>query len=346
MKTRTILGLLLIAGACFCISLYAAPPPMSGGGGASLTGCTNSAGDLTCTSFTGDGSGLTGVTATSDNDTKTTRVAAAEKANAASPVAGTTGVFSGTVTATAFLNTAPDGNHSIQAYNTTANPTCGSNPDMKGALASVGSTPVAQLCNGTDWVSLLTSGGALGTPASGTMTNVTGLPKISSTAYSAATSSEFATAISDKTGSGAVVLGTNPTLDGPIITSKEEDCHADGNLTAAQMASTIFTNYDQADGNATCILPTAARGMSSLFTVATARAKTYGVRAKVTDKIYLLAANGTISAGADHGAVVMVNAQVGQQFACYTFKTGATDYDWACKAIAIGTSTFEARPAP
>lgn len=150
-------------------------------------------------------------------------------------------------------------------------------------------------------------------------------------------------ALNDETGTGVAVFGTGPTIDAPIVTSAEVDCHADGNLTVAQVSGTVVTNYDQADGNVTCILPTAARGMNALFTVATARAKTYGVQAKFEDKIYLLAAAGTIAAGADHGKAVMVNAQVGQQFICYTFKTGATAYDWACKAIAIGTSTFEAR---
>jgi hypothetical protein len=36
----------------------------------------------------------------------------------------------------------------------------------------------------------------------------------------------------------------------------------------------------------------------------------------------------------------MTNAQVGQAFACWTFKTDA--YDWMCRAISIGTSTFVA----
>ena len=89
-----------------------AGPFVSGGG--SLTGCTNSAGDLTCTSFTGDGTGLTGVTADGNetqiqrlidadvpdgNDTEINRLATSVKANAASPVSATTGTFATTFSA-------------------------------------------------------------------------------------------------------------------------------------------------------------------------------------------------------------------------------------------------------
>jgi hypothetical protein len=38
---------------------------------------------------------------------------------------------------------------------------------------------------------------------------------------------------------------------------------------------------------------------------------------------------------------VMTAAQIGQSYACWTFKH-TDDYDWFCKAISIGTSTFAA----
>lgn len=65
--------------------------------------------------------------------------------------------------------------------------------------------------------------GALGTPSSGTLTNATGLPVSSgisglgtgvATFLATPTSANFAAAITDETGTGSVVLATNPSLAG------------------------------------------------------------------------------------------------------------------------------------
>ena len=81
--------------------------------------------------------------------------------------------------------------------------------------------------------------------------------------------------------------------------------------------------------------------MNFLATVGTTQAGNHwGVQADTNDKIYLIAADGTVSAGSDAAAVVMTAATIGQSFACWTFKTDA--YDWQCKAISIAASTFAA----
>lgn len=90
------------------------------------------------------------------------------------------------------------------------------------------------------------------------------------------------------------------------------------------------------------VLPAAAAGYSFLANVVTAQSNHWGVQAGENDKIYLIASDGTVAAGDDAAAVVMTAAQLGQSFACWTFKSGADTHDWMCKAIAIGTSTFAA----
>jgi fibronectin-binding autotransporter adhesin len=127
------------------------------------------------------------------------------------------------------------------------------------------------------------------------------------------------------------------------------DGSAHVHLTAAQMQTNncIVTNLGQTTADVNIGLPAAAVGLSCLFTVATAQSNHWGVLAGAGDGIYIVAADGTISAkGDDAAAAVMTAAQLGQSFACWTQATGAGPaYDWFCKAIAIGTSTFAAHAA-
>lgn len=143
----------------------------------------------------------------------------------------------------------------------------------------------------------------------------------------------------------------NLTLNGLTLSSgvlkpgQEIDGHATGNLSNAQLSGTTIYNTGQEAGDVFLTASASAvANLNALFTVGTAQANHFGFCAKAGDKIYLIAADGTIAAGNDAACVVMTAAQVGQQFACWTFKTDA--YDWACKAIAIGTSTFAAHAKP
>jgi hypothetical protein len=102
--------------------------------------------------------------------------------------------------------------------------------DAQGRLtaASNGATP-------------LTSGGALGTPSSGTLTNATGLPigtGVSGLGTGVATflatpsSANLISAVTDETGTGALVFATSPTLVTPALGTPSSgnlsSCTADG----------------------------------------------------------------------------------------------------------------------
>lgn len=140
--------------------------------------------------------------------------------------------------------------------------------------------------------------------------------------------------------SGFITGSGTATLSGKSYVTLEVDGSSSGSLTADQVSNSIVYNTGQGASDVALGLPTAAYGYSALFLVGTAQTNKWGVQADTNDKIYLLNSDGTISAGADNGYARMTNAQVGQSFACWTFKTDA--YDWMCKAISIGTSSFAA----
>ena len=112
------------------------------------------------------------------------------------------------------------------------------------------------------------------------------------------------------------------------------------------MTNGIITNYTQTAADTFLYLPAAAAKLDGLFTVITPQAEHWGVVAANGDVIYLIAAAGTVVAGANQAAVVMTAAEAGQAFAVWSFKSGAASYDWMAKAISIATSTFAAHADP
>src|SRR5574338_1232768 len=93
-------------------------------------------------------------------------------------------------------------------------------------LSASGAATCATITSAFVDSSILTSGGALGTPSSGTLTNATGLPistVISGLGTGVATflgtpsSANLASALTDESGSGALVFATSPTLVTPLL---------------------------------------------------------------------------------------------------------------------------------
>jgi F0F1-type ATP synthase assembly protein I len=119
---------------------------------------------------------------------------------------------------------------------------------VSGSTGSVTFTNTGvQTFNGlTGAVTGLTSGGPLGTPASGTLTNCTGLPVSSGISglcggiaafLAQSTSANLATAMSDETGTGLLVFATNPVLTTPVISTITNS----GTITLPTLTSTLAT---------------------------------------------------------------------------------------------------------
>ena len=96
------------------------------------------------------------------------------------------------------------------------------------------------------------NGGALGTPTSGTLTNATGLPVstgVSGLGAGVATwlatpsSANLASAVTDETGSGALVFGTSPTFTTQITTPVIVKSGTDGTGDIGQAANKFATVY-------------------------------------------------------------------------------------------------------
>ena len=122
------------------------------------------------------------------------------------------------------------------------------------------------------------SGGALGTPASATLTNATGLPistGVSGLGTGVATflgtpsSANLASAVTDETGSGSLVFGTSPTVNNPTVTNYVESVVTIGTVssshTLALTNGTVQTATLTASTACTFTMPTATAGKSFIL---------------------------------------------------------------------------------
>ena len=116
---------------------------------------------------------------------------------------------------------------------------------VTGLIKGSGTTAFTAATAGTDYIA---PSGALGTPSSGTLTNATGLPistGVSGLGTGVATflgtpsSANLATAITDETGSGALVFATSPSLTTPTLGIASATTINKVTLTAPATGSTL-----------------------------------------------------------------------------------------------------------
>lgn len=193
---------------------------------------------------------------------------------------------------------------------------------------------------------------ALGTPSSGTLTNCTGLPISSgvsglaagiATFLGAATSANLASAVSDETGSGALVFGTTPTLTTPALS---------GETFSTSAAVTAGTNA-QGQGALTSdlnIITTASNNPSGVtLPTATTGRRVYVVNRGANPLAIFPATGGTIDGLAANASIALAVNGVME----FNASSATQWYSSANEAVALGTisgfgagvATFLATPS-
>lgn len=149
------------------------------------------------------------------------------------------------------------------------------------------------------------------------------------TALATPSSANLATAVTDETGSGALVFGTSPALVTPTYTVSEIIVPASGNLSAAQLSGTLLNNSGQANDN-TQTLAAVVSGLSFDVVLGTTVAKYFRLDPGASDSIYLDGVSCT-----DGKYIGVASAALGNGVSCKSFQTGAgPDYDWYCVTVA------------
>jgi len=135
------------------------------------------------------------------------------------------------------------------------------------------------------------------------------------------------------TGSNAHGLGTIATqtassvsitggaISGTAIVNPEVVKTETGSLSAAECSNTLISNYGQGAAM-TLTLPTAAAGLSFVFTVITTGNAAH-IKAGASDKIYW---SGVIMDDGDK--LSLATPVAGNCVSLFSFKTGASSYDW------------------
>jgi len=135
--------------------------------------------------------------------------------------------------------------------------------DVTGTVSGAGFASYVTLTGTQTLTNKTFTAPALGTPASGVMTNVTGLP-LTTGVTGTLPVANGGTGVTTSTGTGAVVLGTNPTITGYV-----ESVVSIGTVTTANTISltngTVQTATLTASTACTFTMPTATAGKSFIL---------------------------------------------------------------------------------
>lgn len=188
---------------------------------------------------------------------------------------------------------------------------------------------------------ILKSGGALGTPTSGTLTNVTGLPistGVSGLGTGIAawladpTSAKLKTAVTDETGSGALVFATAPTFEGITI---NDGVGKTTLVVSEQTASAVnyFSLINAATGNAPAIqaagtdtnigLNLLSKGSGTVRANSVDVATTSGTQTLTNKSIAASQLTGTVGGGTLAGSFTTLAASGARTFAASDISTTA-----------------------
>ena len=143
----------------------------------------------------------------------------------------------------------------------------------------------------------------------------------------------LAAAVTDETGTGALVFGTGPTLQGPAIVSSEIAGHVGLILTAAQVSSTVIYNTGQGPNDINHTLPTPAAGYFFTAQVGESQAAKYWRFTAASASTMCL--NGTC----DKNYVSYAAPTRGDQLECRTIKMADTGIVSSAALTFGGTAT-------